>query len=46
MATKIRIGCGRSLPQRLLQAKLFSAASIPKSGLEIKNRCMQQGIIG
>ena len=42
-ATKIRIGCGRSLPQRLLQAKLFSAASIRKSEPEIKNHCTVEG---
>ena len=44
VATEIRIGRGRSLQQRLLQAKLFSAASIPKSELEIKNRCTQEGL--
>ena len=43
-ATKIRIGRGRSLPLRNQQAKPFSPASIPKSGLEIKNRCTHEGI--
>ena len=38
-ATKIRIRRGRSLPLRNQQAKPFSPASIPKSGLEIKNHC-------
>ena len=45
-ATKIRIGCGRASPLRPLQAKLFSAASIRKSGPEIKNRCTQEGLNG
>ena len=43
-ATKIRIRRGRALPLRPLQAKLFSAASIRKSGPEIKNQCTLEGV--
>ena len=43
--TKIRIRRGALWWQgRLQQAKPFSPASIPKSGLEIKNRCTHEGI--
>ena len=48
-ATKIRIGRGpRShddhCRRAILSCSSEDAASIPKSGLEIKNRCMQQAI--
>ena len=43
-ATKIRIGRKRSLPLRPQQAKPFSPASIPKSGLEIKNHCTLEDV--
>ena len=45
--TKIRIRRGALWWQgRLQQAKPFSPASIPKSGLEIKNRCTKDGVNG
>ena len=48
-AKKIRIGCGpRSryghCRRAILHCSSEDAASIPKSGLEIKNRCTQEGI--
>ena len=50
-ATKIRIGRGRSLPLRPLQAGYSSlqrrdAAAIRKFGPEIKNRCTQKDVSG
>ena len=46
-ATKIGIGRGALWRQgRLQQAKPFSTASIPKSGLEIKNQCTKEGVNG
>ena len=41
---RIESDAGTSLPLRPLQAELFSAASIRKSWLEIKNRCTPEGI--
>ena len=51
VATKIRIGCGRSLPRRLLQAGHSSLpttilAVILNSGPEITNRCTLEGVSG
>ena len=50
-ATEIRIGCGpRCRYARSRRAILYRhedcAASIPKSGPEIKNRCTQEGLNG